>query len=42
MERLQLKEDDAMKFCRKSRNSNKKLVDVAKDIIEADKAFRLD
>jgi Response regulator with putative antiterminator output domain len=43
MERLQLKEDDAMKFLqKKSRNSNKKLVDVAKDIIEADKAFRLD
>lgn len=43
MERTQLKEDDAMKFLqKKSRNSNKKLVDVAKDIIEADKAFRLD
>lgn len=43
MERSQLKEDDAMKFLqKKSRNSNKKLVDVADEIIEADKAFRLD
>lgn len=43
MERMQLKEDEAMKFLqKKSRNSNKKLVDVANEIIEADKAFRSD
>lgn len=43
MERMQLKEDEAMKFLqKKSRNSNKKLVDIANEIIEADKAFRLD
>ena len=43
MERLQLKEDEAMRFLqKKSRNSNKKLVEVANEIIEADKAFRLD
>jgi response regulator NasT len=43
MERLQLNEEEAMKFLqKKSRNSNKKLVDVAKEIIEADKAFRID
>jgi len=43
MERLQLNEEESMKFLqKKSRNSNKKLVDVAKEIIEADKAFRID
>ncbi len=43
MERLRLNEEEAMKFLqKKSRNSNKKLVDVAKEIIEADKAFRID
>lgn len=43
MERLQLSESEAMKFLqKKSRNSNKKIVDVANEIIEADKAFRLD
>jgi len=43
MERMQLKEDEAMKFLqKKSRNSNKKLIDVANEIIEADKAFRLE
>ena len=43
MERLQLKEDEAMRFLqKKSRNSNKKLVEVANEIIEADKAFRLE
>jgi response regulator NasT len=43
MERLRLNEEESMKFLqKKSRNSNKKLVDVAKEIIEADKAFRID
>jgi len=43
MERLQLNEEESMKFLqKKSRNSNKKLIDVAKEIIEADKAFRID
>ncbi len=43
MERLQLNEEESMKFLqKKSRNSNQKLVDVAKEIIEADKAFRID
>ncbi len=43
MERLQLSESEAMKFLqKKSRNSNKKIVDIANEIIEADKAFRLD
>ncbi|PNR89483.1 Fis family transcriptional regulator [Petrotoga sp. 9T1HF07.CasAA.8.2] len=43
MERLRLNEEEAMKFLqKKSRNSNQKLVDVAKEIIEADKAFRID
>jgi response regulator NasT len=43
MERLRLNEEESMKFLqKKSRNSNKKLVDVAQDIIEADKAFRID
>jgi len=43
MERLQLNEEESMKFLqKKSRNSNKKLIDVAQDIIEADKAFRID
>lgn len=43
MERLRLNEEESMKFLqKKSRNSNKKLVDIAKEIIEADKAFRID
>ncbi|MBL5981083.1 Fis family transcriptional regulator [Petrotoga sp. 8T1HF07.NaAc.6.1] len=43
MERLRLNEEESMKFLqKKSRNSNKKLVDVAQEIIEADKAFRID
>lgn len=43
MERLRLNEEESMKFLqKKSRNSNKKLIDVAKGIIEADKAFRID
>lgn len=43
MKRLQLSEEEAMKFLqKKSRNSNRKLVEIAKEIIEADKAFRID
>jgi response regulator NasT len=43
IERLRLNEEESMKFLqKKSRNSNKKLVDVAKEVIEADKAFRID
>lgn len=42
MDRNNLKEFDAMKFMqKKSRDSNRKLVDIAKEIIEADNILRL-